>query len=147
MITRTVGLAIAIALGTTFIACDKNNDTTVTPRKKEYSLLPVGGSGVTGKVTVSENADKTFNVLLALDKSVKDTVHISHIHNGSISSPGPVAIPLANITGTGAAAQATTSNINKFTYDSLLNYNGYINVHYSASRLDSLVAQVNIGKN
>ncbi len=146
MTTRIVGLAIAISLGTIFTACDKNSDTP-TLRKKEYTLVPVGGSGVTGKVTVSENTDKTFNVLLSLDKSVKDTIHISHIHKGSIASPGAVAIPLVNITGTGTSAQGLSSNINTITYDSLLNYNGYINVHYSAFRIDSLIAQVNIGKN
>ncbi len=146
MITRNMGLAMAITLGATFMACDKNNDS-ISLRSKDYALVPVGQSGVTGKVTISENANKTFNVLMVLDKSVKDTVHISHIHTGSISSPGAVAISLSNILGTGTTAQATTANINTITYDSVLNYNGYINVHYSASRLDSLIAQVNIGKN
>ena len=147
MTTRNVGLAIAISFCATFMACDKNYNNAPALRKKEYALKPVGASGVTGKVTISENADKSFNVLLVLDKSVKDTIHISHIHSGSISAPGPVAISLSNITGTGGTAQATTNSINTFTYDSLLTYNGYINVHYSASRLDSLVTQANIGKN
>jgi hypothetical protein len=141
-----MGLAIAITLGATFMACDKNNDN-ISLRSKDYTLVPVGQSGVTGKVTISENANKTFNVLVVLNKSVKDTVHISHIHTGSISSPGAVAISLSNILGTGTTTQATTANVNTITYDSVLNYNGYINVHYSASRLDSLIAQVNIGKN
>lgn len=142
------GLLLSVALGTTFVACDKDDDDNLPDlRTKEYTLSPVNGSGVTGKVTVSENADRSFNVSIALDKSVKDTVHISHIHTGSIDAPGAVYIPLTSITGTGAAASSTTSNINTLIYDSLLTYNGYINVHYSASKVDSLIAQVNIGKN
>ena len=146
MITRNMGLAIAITLGATFMTCDKTKDN-ISLRSKDYTLVPVGQSGVTGKVTISENANKTFNVLVVLNKSVKDTVHISHIHSGSISSPGAVAISLSNILGTGTTAQATTAIVNTITYDSVLNNNEYINVHNSASRLDSLIAQVNIGKN
>lgn len=140
------GMAIAIALGTTFVACDKDDDNEPTLRTKEYTLVPVGNSGVGGKVTVQENANSTINITVALNSSVKDTVHISHIHSGSTTSPGPVAIPLADITGTGADASATTSNISTISYDSLLNYMGYINVHYSAYKVDSLISQVNIGK-
>ena len=139
------GMAVAIAMGVTFIACDKDDDPPAL-RSKEYALVPVGASGVGGKVTILENADKTLALTVALDKSVKDTVHVSHIHSGSITSPGAVVIPLSSITGTGAAASATTA-INTITYDSLLNYTGYINVHYSAYKIDSLITQANIGKN
>lgn len=144
---RIAGLAIAIALGTAMVACEKDDSGTPDLRSKTYNLSAVGASGVTGTVRITENSDRSFNLELALAASVKDTVHISHIHSGSISNPGPVAIPLASITGTGGAAQAITTNINTITYDSLLNLEGYINVHYSAFNIDSLVAQTNIGKN
>ena len=139
------GMAIAIAMSATIIACSKDDNNPPALRSKEYTLVPVGASGVSGKVTILENADKTLALTVALDKSVKDTIHVSHIHSGSISNPGAVVIPLSSITGTGGAASATTA-ISSITYDSLLNYMGYVNVHYSAYRIDSLITQSNIGK-
>jgi hypothetical protein len=146
----------AVSTCVIMFACKKNEDNVPQLRSTEYSLSPAGASHVTGKVTVTENADKSFNVKVALDSSVKDTVHVMHIHNGSVASPGSIAIPLTSITGTGAAASSQTLNIKTamqgetsvpITYDSILVYNGYLNVHYSAARIDSLIAQANIGKN
>ncbi len=155
LFSRAVVIAAASICVITF-ACKKSDDTIPQLRSQEYSLSPVGASGITGKVTFTENTDKSFNVKVALDKSVKDTVHVMHIHNGTVASPGDIAIPLNSITGTGAAASSETKNINTamlgevsvpVTYDSILVYNGYLNVHYSAARIDSLIAQTNIGKN
>ncbi len=141
------GLLMSVAVSSAFVACDKDDDNTPALRTKEYTLTPANGSGVTGKVKVSENADRSFNVTVALDKSVKDTVHTAQIYSGSIDNPGEVFIPLSNITGNDSAASATTANINTITYDSLMNYNGFIRVNYSAYKSDSVVAQANIGKN
>ena len=158
-VTNLFSRAVVIAAASICVimfACKKNDDNIPQLRSQEYSLSPVGGSGIKGKVTFTENTDKSFNVKVALDSSVKDTVHVMHIHNGSIASPGGIAIPLNSITGTGAAASSETQNIKTamqgetsvpITYDSVLVYNGYLNVHYSASRIDSLIAQTNIGKN
>ena len=136
------------------VACDKDDPQI---RFKEYSLTAVGNSAVTGKVRFSENADKSFNILVSLNKSVKDTVHLVRLHNGSVANPGSVALSLANLTGTGAAASSETRNIKQVklpnnsmknvTYDSILNYNAYLNVYYSATKSDSLITQGNVGKN
>lgn len=141
------GLLMSAAFSTVFIACDKDDDNTPALRTKEYTLTPVNGSGVTGKVKVSENADQSFNVTLALDKTVKDTVHTAAIYSGNIDNPGEVFIPLSNIPGNDSAVTVTTSNINTITYDSLMKYNGFISVRYSAYKSDSLISQVNIGSN
>lgn len=149
-------VVVAAGICVIMFACKKNDDNIPQLRSQEYSLSAVGASRITGKVTVTENTDKSFNVKVALDSSVKDTVHVMHIHNGSIASPGGIAIPLNSITGTGGPASGETQNIKTammgettvpITYDSILVYNGYLNVHYSASRIDSLIAQTNIGKN
>ncbi|MDX2045160.1 MAG: hypothetical protein SFU87_00145 [Chitinophagaceae bacterium] len=146
---------IAVVL---FIACKKEDEKLQSAlRSKEYSLNAFNGSGVTGKITFTENTDKSFNILVSLDKSVKDTVHLVHIRNGSIAEPGNIAIPLTSITGTGTAASSQTNNVKQavlpdstvklINYDSLLNYTGYLNVHYSTFRIDSLLSQGAVGKN
>jgi hypothetical protein len=151
-------VTIALSATVLFFACKKDDTTSPgQPRSKEYALGPVDSSGVTGKVIITENMDSSFNVLVALDKSVKDTIHIVQLRNGSISSQGGLALPLNSITGTGAAASSTTSNIKQvvlgdstvktMTYDSITAFNGYVNVYYSAAKMDSLIAHTNIGNN
>jgi hypothetical protein len=125
-------------------------------RSKEYPLNAVGTSGVDGEIVISENADSSFNVLVTLGKTVKDTVHVLHIHNGSISNPGSIAVALSPVTGTGDSAQSITSNISeiqlpdsttqKATYDDIIGFAGYVDVHYSAFKSDSLIAAAPIGQ-
>lgn len=123
-------------------------------RSKEYPLNEVGGSGVSGTIVISENTDSSFNVVVSVVKSVQDTVHIVHLHNGSVGSNGSVAITLQSITGTGGEAQSETSHINEIiladasaqnmTYDDIINFTGYVDVHYSAYS-DSVLAAGAIG--
>ena len=152
--------AIAIALisallPATMVSCDKDDD--VNARWKEYPLAATGASGVTGKVRFTENTDHSFNVLVTLNKSVKDTVHLVNILHGTTANPGPTAIALANITGTGNAASSETKNIKQLklpdnsmkniNYDSIIKFNGIVNALYSATRSDSSIAKGNIGTN
>ena len=153
--------AIAIALMSamlpvTMISCDKDDDND-NLRSKEYPLAAVGNSGVTGKVTFKENTDKSFNVIVSVTKSQKDTVHLLNILNGTVANPGPVALNLANITGTGAAATSETKNVKQIkladnsmknvTYDSILKFTGHVKMVFSATKSDSTLASGNIGTN
>lgn len=146
---------ISAVMPATMISCDKDDD--VATRYKEYPLAATGNSGVTGKVRFTENTDKSFNVLVSLNKSVKDTVHLVNILHGTTTTPGAVAIALANITGSGAAASSETKNVKQLrlpdnsmkniTYDSIIKFTGHVNVLYSATRSDSSIAKGNIGVN
>jgi hypothetical protein len=94
--------------------------------------------------------------LVTLSKTVKDTVHVLHIHNGSTSNPGSIALTLSPVTGTGDSATSITSNISKivlpdsttqkFTYNDMLGFTGYVDVHYSQFKTDSLIAEGAIGQ-
>jgi hypothetical protein len=139
------------------ISCSKDKSFENHLRSKEYILSPVGNSGVNGRIVISENADSSFNVFVSIDPSILDTVHGLNIHNGSITSPGILAIPLAGLTGNGGLAQVETRNITevmmpdstvqKISYDGILAFAGYLNVSYSLNMPDSLIAQGNIGSN
>jgi hypothetical protein len=149
VITLTT-LLIVISAG----SCKKDENTL---RQKEYSLAAVGTLGASGTVTVSENSDKSFNLKVSLNKSVKDTVHLVKMFSGSLTTPGAVALTLTNITGTGNTVSSETRNIKQIklednsmknvTYDSIINYKAFIRVYHSAFRGDSLIASGNIGKN
>ncbi|HSB92795.1 MAG TPA: hypothetical protein VLC28_06735 [Flavitalea sp.] len=152
--------AIAIALISAFlpvtmVSCAKEDN--VDGRWKEYPLAANGASGVTGKIRFSENTDRSFNVLVTLNKSVKDTVHLVNIMHGTTTNPGAVAFTLSNIPGTGNLASSETKNIRQMklpdnsmkniNYDSIIKFTGYVNALYSATRSDSSLAKGNIGTN
>lgn len=143
-----------LAAMVTISSCEKDKDNL---RQKNFTLTAVGTVGASGTVTISENSDKSFNVRLNLNKSVKDTVHLVKMYSGSIANPGALALTLSNITGTGNAVSGETRNIKQIklpdnsmknvTYDSIINYKAFIRVFHSAFRGDSLIANGNIGNN
>lgn len=136
------------------VSCDKDDDTAA--RSQEFNLQQEGNNGVTGKLRVSENADKSFNLRVTLNKSVKDTVHLLRLYNGSLNDEGVLALSLNNITGNGGAVSAETLSIKKLkgpdnteiqlNYDSILKYNAYLHVLYSATKSDSIISKGNVFK-
>jgi hypothetical protein len=157
---RSLLLVMGLALFTGCLySCSKeksfeNGGDPSSLRSKEYALNEVGGSGVSGSIVISENNDSSFNILVSVNNSVQDTVHLVHLHNGSPGSGGNVALTLESITGTGGATQSETTNISeielsdrsieKMTYDDIIKFTGYVDVHYSVNN-DSLIAEGAIG--
>ncbi|MBL0200305.1 MAG: hypothetical protein IPP81_09035 [Chitinophagaceae bacterium] len=149
-------LALTLIFSVSFSSCEKPDvaTTTATLRTKEITLTSTAGNTVSGKAVIAENADHSFNVSITLQNTVKDTVMVMHIHNGSITAPGTIAIPLTNITGTGGQATGATLNIASgtsaanttvaLTYDNIITYAGYFNIHYSAAQITNVVANGNI---
>ncbi len=149
-------LLLAFVFSIPFSSCEKKDvaTTTTTLRTKEISLNSTTGNLQFGKAIIAENADHSFNVNITLQNTVKDTVMVMHIHNGSVASPGSIAIPLTNITGTGGQATGTTLNITAatsaagtavpVTYDNIITYAGYFNIHYSAKQITKVIANGNI---
>jgi hypothetical protein len=154
---RMFVLAIAIVISVSFFSsCEKKDmsASTTTLRTKEIVLNGTAGSSINGKAVFAENSDHSANILITLQNTVKDTTLVMHIHNGTIASPGTIAIPLSNITGTGAQATGTTLNVTtatspagsvaNITYDNIITYAGYIEVHSNASPAGKMVANADI---
>ena len=154
---NTIGLVV-LAIFLAFIfsmslsSCKKNPVAAL--RTKTIILNPTSGNTINGKAIITENANHSFSVNITLQNTIKDSVMVMHIHNGSIAAPGNIAIPLTNITGTGGQATGTTLNIKtglsatgatvNLTYDNIITYAGYFNVHYSAAQINKVVANGNI---
>jgi len=154
---KKYGLAITLSVLIIIVAvssCKKDKDNL---RQKDYSIAAVGTLGATGTVTVSENSDKSFNLKVSINKSVKDTVHLVKVFSGSLTTPGALALTLGNITGSGNAVSGETRNIKQIrladnsmknvTYDSIINSKAFIRVYHSTFRADSLISRGNIGNN
>ena len=151
-----LALYMTLILSFTLTSCEKKDaaTSTATLRTKEILLDSANGYPVYGKAVIAENADHSFNVNITLQNTIKDTVMVMHFHNGSIASPGNISVPLTPVTGTGGQAMGTTLNVISgvdaagasvaLNYDSIIKPTRYINVHYSATQINTVVAHGNI---
>ncbi len=77
-------------------------------------------------------------------------MHPAHIHNNNAATGGGIAFTFNVVdgdTGISNTQVETLDNSTAITYDEILTFNGYINVHLSASQLATIVAQGDIGSN
>ena len=103
--------------------------------------------GVDGTVTFRELGESQTLVLLELDEGATgtDVSHPAHIHNGAAGSGGGIEIYLSPIDGTGGGG--TSARVVDRSFDELVDFNGYVNIHESAANLGNVVTQGNIGAN
>ncbi len=124
------------------------------PQSKTYSLSTnsnggsVAPNGIPGQVTFNELTSSMTLVTLELDTggaTGANVSHPAHIHNNTASEGGQIAFYLNPVDGTDPAARS--SKLVNQSYDDLTSFDGYVNVHESASNLGDVVSQGNIGAN
>lgn len=137
-----------------FTACNDDDDDMgteepqLTGENVQFNL--VGSSGVSGTATFAEMDDNSTQVTIDLNGTTSGGDHPAHIHMNSAAERGGIAIDLSNVdgaTGTSVTIITTTNDNTSITYDELIVYDGYINVHNSADDLGTLIAQGDIGIN
>lgn len=134
----------------TLIAQGDIGQNALTGDKVEYTLNSVSDPGISGIATFEKRINGTTLVTIQLEGTTAGGDHPAHIHNNSAEESGPIAIDLTNVNGaTGRSRTQVTQNRDgdPITYDDLLVYDGYINVHLSPDNLGTLIAQGNIGSN
>ncbi len=134
----------------TLIAQGDIGQNELTGDKKEYPLGPVSNPAISGKATFEKRKNGTTLVTVDLDGTTAGNSHPSHIHANSAAQGGGIVIDLKNIDGATGLSRTSVTQLNSgtaITYDELLNFNGYLNVHLSAAVLGTLVAQGDIGQN
>ncbi|WP_343700692.1 hypothetical protein [Chitinophaga sp.] len=160
---RTLGLIAIAVSGVTIASCSKDEKPDKVYRSKEYTLKDKANA-LAGKVIAQETSDSTFRLTIHLNKSTKDTTYNFSIFKGNDHNVLDTVFAVGNIKSqtTGAAVQAKIDRIDsivisetvkkKFTYDSLLKYDGFARVSFKhkadpANPVDSVVAIGGIGKN
>ena len=149
-ITKTVGMAfMLVAL---FSSCKKKEDSVEptpvevpTPDAKSisYVLNTKEQLGVTGIVTFAEKSSGSSESIVTI-RLIGATMgtHPAHIHVNSAIESGNIAYPLNSVDSTGTST--TTLSV---SYATLVNYDGYVNVHASVLDLVTIIAQGDIGGN
>ena len=135
-----------VHVGSSFVVQGDIGANELTGDKKIYTMTPVADPAVTGTVTFEKRKKGTSLVTVDLDGTQPGASHASHFHANSIAQGGSIVINLKNVDGTTGDARTSVDTLNNgtpVTYDELLNFNGYINVHVGSS----FVAQADIGQN
>jgi carbon monoxide dehydrogenase subunit G len=130
----------------TLIAQGDIGQNELTGDTKEYALGPVADPGISGTATFAKRVNGETLVTVSLTGTADGESYPSHIHNNSAVETGGVAIGLNNVDGTTGEARTNVSQLDDgtaITYDGLLNFDGYLNVHSGST----LIAQGDIGAN
>lgn len=134
----------------TLIAQGDIGQNELTGDKKEYALGPVSNPAISGTATFEKRKNGTALVTVELTGTTAGDSHPSHIHANSAAQGGGIVIDLTNINGTTGISRTSVTKLNSgtaITYDELLDFNGYLNVHLSSGNLGTLIAQGDIGQN
>ncbi|WP_422005735.1 CHRD domain-containing protein [Roseivirga pacifica] len=138
---------------TIVVSCDNDDDAPAPPLtgdKVTFSLSAVGSSGVMGSAIFEKREDNTTIVTLDLSGTSSGGSHPSHIHFNTAAEGGDIAVSLTPVDGSTGMSETTISMLDDgtaITYDELIMFDGYINVHNSSNDLATLLAQGDIGEN
>ncbi len=155
IISKISFMALLMAAATFFASCSKDDDVdpnavTLTGENKTYTLASISNPAISGVVKFAERSDNSTMVTIDLDGTSSGSTHPAHIHMNSAAETGAIIIDLNSVAG-GTGMSETIIKEKKdgtpITYEQLLELDGYVNVHLSATELSTLVAQGDIGGN
>jgi hypothetical protein len=115
-----------------------------------YPLTAISDPSVTGYARILKNENQSVTIELDLSGLITDQMHPAHIHFNTAAEGGNVALTLGTVNSNTGKSSVTITELDDgtpITYEELLEFDGYINVHLSSSNLDILVAQADIGQN
>ncbi|WP_397446695.1 hypothetical protein [Polaribacter sp. R77954] len=136
-----------------FTSCDNDDEhlfSTSTGLAITYNLNEKAVPGISGTARFIKNLDASVTVVLAIDNTPAGGSHPAHIHANSALEGGGIVVSLNPVDGGTGRSVTTFSSKDDgsgITYEELLDFDGYINVHLSADNLGTIVAQGDIGEN
>ncbi len=138
------------------VACDDDEDDMIIPEipttgmSNTFTLNAVDNPSISGTAKLEELEDGTSKLTLDLNGTSSGNMHPAHIHFNTAAEGGGIAVSLSAVDGATGMSETIISALDDgtaITYNQLLNFDGYINVHQSVSDLATLVAQGDIGQN
>lgn len=146
MIKKSMFTKIAVftvVLAVTLAGCKKSDDSTPDPLKTTYTLNYKDLLGVTGTVSISEKSSGSIESVVTIKLTgAPQSSHPAHIHMNSAIETGGIAYALTSVDIVG-----NSTTILSIPYATLLNFDGYINVHLDDLTLGTIIAQCDIGGN
>lgn len=148
-------LSLLIMIPFIFVSCSSDDDDNTDPpttelNSKIYNLGTVGDFQISGTAKFIEYSDTTLSIELDLQNTPTGGTHPAHIHFNTAAEGGGIALSLEAVngdTGKSITSFTTLDDGTAITYQDLIDFDGYINVHLSAEELSTLVTQGDIGQN
>lgn len=159
LLKQNLKILLLLLITTFLISCGDDDDTGYntsadepqpTGNTKVYNLGSVADASIQGTATFLELNDNSITLELDLQNTPSGGEHPAHIHFNTVAETGGVAVNLTPVDGSTGKSSTNFSSLDDgspITYDEILGFDGYINVHLSASDLSTLVAQGDIGQN
>ena len=122
----------------------------LTGESKTYDLAAVDIESISGTATFSKRVNGETLAQIMLMNTPEDGMHPAHIHFNTAAEGGNIAVSFNPVDGASGRSVTNISSLDDdsaISYDQLLNFDGYINVHLSMEDLGTLVAQGDIGQN
>ncbi|MCH7515300.1 MAG: CHRD domain-containing protein, partial [Bacteroidetes bacterium] len=122
----------------------------LTGESVQYTLNSATDPAINGTATFAERSNGTTLVTIALVGTTNGNEHLAHIHMNSATEGGGIVISLNVVDGGTGMSKTSVKELDDMTeisYDEMINFDGYINVHNSESDLGTLIAQGDIGSN
>ena len=139
----------ATQLGT-IVAQGDIGQNDLTGDSKVYALADKDVPGISGTATFFKRVNGTALSILDIRNTLPGGMHPAHIHENDAVTGGPIAFTFNPVNGDTGISNTQVEKLDDdtaITYDEILTFDGYINVHLSASQLGTIVAQGNIGSN
>ena len=136
-------LAIIVAQG------DIGNNE-LTGESETFDLSEKDAPGISGEIKFEERKDGTILATIELEGTPDGGIHPAHIHENDAATGGPIAVSFNPVDGTTGRSVTSIRELDDGTamnYQLLKSFDGYVNVHLSATELSTIVAQGNIGIN
>ncbi|MEW4922556.1 CHRD domain-containing protein [Algibacter sp. 2305UL17-15] len=131
-------------------SCCDDDDGVFVGATKTYDLNSVTDPNISGKAKFIENQNGSTTVELQLTGTPAGGMHPAHIHFNTAAEGGGVAVTLGAVDGDTGFSTITFSKLDDdtdVTFQEILDFDGYINVHLSTTELSTIVAQGDIGEN
>ncbi|MFT6166515.1 MAG: hypothetical protein ACJAV5_001861 [Vicingaceae bacterium] len=133
----------------TVVAQGDIGQNDLTGNSKVYALGERAVAGISGTVEFAERVNGEALATIALQGTPQDSSHPAHIHMNTAIESGGIAFTFNAVDGTTGMSKTNVATLNgqAFGYSDVLTYDGYVNVHFSATNLSTIVAQGDIGQN
>ncbi len=139
----------AVDLGT-IVAQGDIGQNELTGESKTYTLDEKDVPGINGSILFEERKSGFALATIMLEGTPDGGEHPAHIHENTAVEGGGILFTFMPVNGTTGVSMTNTDNDvddNSFTYEEILEVDGYVNVHLSAADLGTIVAQGDIGQN
>ena len=120
----------------------------LTGNQKVYLINSVSDPNIKGTVTFAERENRETLITVDLINDNSATQRPGHIHRNTAAEDGEIAVRLKETVGGKSSTNVSELEDGTIiTYDELIQFDGYVNIHASFSQISVFVAQGDIGQN